>query len=223
MTAFRMSALRTLRLFSIAALLATVLVPLAASAASVNAPLVPGQDYEDITDGKTFLPPSNRIEVAEVFAYWCPHCHDFQPKLEAWLRTQPSSVRLVYVPMSNSDDDPFARGYFAALDAGAIPRVHDALFKAVHDSQTVPTNPSIAELATFYGTQGLSAARMTKAMNAPTMAARVAAARQFAMRHNVEGTPTLIIAGRYRVLGNSLDAILDNAGRLIAQLRAGKR
>ena len=211
-------------LLSLSALLLGALLPLAAFAAPASAgPPVAGEDYEEIAGGKPFMPAKDgRIEVAEVFAYWCPHCHDFQPRLEAWARNQ-RDVRLTYVPMSNDDGDAFARGYFATLDAGAIPRLHDALFRAVHDDQTVPTNPTIAELATFYGTQGLDAARMQAAMSGPAMAARVAAARQFALRSGVEGTPTLVIAGRYRVKGNSLDAILDNAGRLIAQLRAGKR
>ena len=41
-------------------------------------------------------------------------------------------------------------------------------------------------------------------------------AREFALRSGVEGTPTLIVNGRYRVRGRSLDDNLRIASHLVA-------
>lgn len=188
-----------------------------------SAPAVEGRDYALIEDGAPYQPLAGRIEVAEVFAYWCDHCARFQPMVEAWQRKLPKDVRLSYVPLPSGRDDAFARGFFATQAAGALAKVHAPLFVAVHDEQLVPRNPSIDELSAWYGQRGLDAAKLRAAMASPALADRLAEAHQFAMRSGVEGTPTLIVNGRYRILGRSLEELLRNADAVIAQLRTPAR
>lgn len=188
-----------------------------------SAPAVEGRDYALIEDGAPYQPLAGRIEVAEVFAYWCDHCARFQPMVEAWQRKLPKDVRLSYVPLPSGRDDAFARGFFATQAAGGLAKVHAPLFVAVHDEQLVPRNPSIDELSAWYGQRGLDAAKLRAAMASPALADRLAEAHQFAMRSGVEGTPTLIVNGRYRILGRSLEELLRNADAVIAQLRTPAR
>lgn len=188
-----------------------------------SAPAVEGRDYALIEDGAPYRPLAGRIEVAEVFAYWCDHCARFQPMVEAWQRKLPKDVRLSYVPLPSGRDDAFARGFFATQAAGALAKVHAPLFVAVHDEQLVPRNPSIDELSAWYGQRGLDAAKLRAAMASPALADRLAEAHQFAVRSGVEGTPTLIVNGRYRILGRSLEELLRNADAVIAQLRTPAR
>ena len=94
---------------------------------------------------------------------------------------------------------------------------------AVHDEQSVPRNPSIDELSAWYGQRGLDAAKLRAAMASPSLADRLAGAHRFAVRSGVEGTPTLIVNGRYRILGRSLEELLRNADAVIAQLRTPAR
>ncbi len=47
-------------------------------------------------------------------------------------------------------------------------------------------------------------------------------AYEFAARSEIEGTPSLIIAGRYRILGNSYDSLLNNARSVINALTPRK-
>ena len=187
------------------------------------APAVEGRDYALIEGGAPYQPLAGKIEVAEVFAYWCDHCARFQPMVEAWQRKQPKDVRLIYVPLPSGRDDAFARGFFAVQDAAALAKAHAPLFVAVHEEQTVPRNPSIDELSAWYGQRGLNAAKLRTAMASPALADRLANARRFAVRSGVEGTPTLIINGRYRILGRSLEEVLRNADAVIAQLRTPPR
>ena len=198
-------------------LLTVLLLPLAACAADTRGP-VAGRDYEEIADGTPYRPLAGKVEVVEVFAYWCPHCADFQPKVEAWARTLPANARFDYVPAAFQPDDALARAFFAAQAAGALPRTHDATFRAIHDAQTLPRNATIDEVAAFYGTLGLDPAKMAAAMRGFTVGGQMQQARAFEIRSGVDGTPTLIINGRYRVTGRSLDDNLRIAGALVARL-----
>jgi thiol:disulfide interchange protein DsbA len=211
---------RLLSSLSLLLLLASVPAGLAWSAP----PVEEGRHYallEGGTPWQTAKP--GRIEVAEVFAYWCGHCARLAPLLETWKARQARDVQLVYLPLPSGRDDAFARGFFAVQAAGATGKVHARLFEAVHQAHTVPKNPSIEELAAWYAQQGLDGKRLASAMQAPELADRLAAARQFAIRSGVEGTPTLIVDGRYRILGDSMAELLRNTDAVIAHVRANRR
>ena len=50
-----------------------------------------GVDYIKLA---TPLPTQNaeKIEVQEFFWYGCPHCFQFEPKINAWVKNKPSNV-----------------------------------------------------------------------------------------------------------------------------------
>lgn len=204
--------------------LIVLLLPLVAWAAGPDvARAVAGVDYVAIAGGKPYQPANGQVEVVEVFTYWCPHCAQFAPALDAWRKKAPTDVRVTYLPLPQNDDDALARGFFAASDVGALNRLHMPLFQAIHQHGQVPHNPSVDELADWYAGQGLDRARIAAAMNAPSMAARLQQARRFALDSGLEGTPTLIVDGRYRVLGGSAEQVLRNLDKVIAQARADRR
>ena len=86
----------------------------ATHAQSRPAPLVEGEDYVTIAQGIPFAQAKGKVEIAEVFGYWCHHCNDFQPMVDAWKPRLPAGVDFVYVPATFDPEDPFARAYFAA-------------------------------------------------------------------------------------------------------------
>lgn len=203
-------------------LLFALLLPLAASAATPATPLVEGQDYVVIDGGQPWQPLDGKIEVIEVFAYWCPHCDEFQPTLSAWARKLPADVRLRYLPAVFDMGDAFAKGFFAADKAGAAGRTHEGVYRAVHDDGLLPNNATVDELAFYYGQHGLNQAAMKAAMAGPQVAAQMQAAHDFEIRSGVDGTPTLIINGRYRLTPRSHADAFRIADQLIARLRAAR-
>ncbi len=209
----------------LALLLLALLLPalLPAVAYAQQAAPVAGNDYVVIEDGQPYRPLKGKIEVVEVFSYWCIHCAHFQPAVDAWKRKLPSDVRFTYVPAVFQDNDPFARAYFAAERTGALARTHDALFDAVHVQQTLAKNASVDELAGFYATQGFNAARMKAAMEAPGVDAQLAQAKAFALRSGIPGTPALVVNGKYRVEGQTAEERLRIASALIAMERKARR
>ena len=191
----------------------------ATHAQSRPAPLVEGEDYVTIAQGIPFAQAKGKVEIAEVFGYWCHHCNDFQPMVDAWKPRLPAGVDFVYVPATFDPEDPFARAYFAARALKLPPRVHNELFRAIHAARSLPMNASDRELADFHSRYGVSAAKFLETMNSRGVAAQMRWARKFIETSGVQGTPTLIVAGKYRVLGRTKQDMLRIAAQLAAQLR----
>lgn len=208
-------------LFLRGGLLLALLLPQLAGAAQ-PAP-VAGIDYIEIKDGAPWRPLAGKVEVAEVFAYWCHHCADFQPKIDAWKKTLPAGVRFDYVPLPSGDDDAFARAFFAAETMGVLGKTHNATFRAVHTESTLPKNATGDEIAALYALRGVDMNKYRAAIQGPRIAGQLQKAHEFARRSEIEGTPTLIINGRYRVRGRTLDDNLRIASHLVAMERAAQQ
>jgi thiol:disulfide interchange protein DsbA len=180
------------------------------------------EGYELIEDGLRLAPADGRIEVVEVFAYTCGHCANFQPLVDAWLRKLPDDVRFTYLPTAYDPNDAYARSYFAAESLGVLKRIHGEAFIAIHRNQSLPPRGATAsEMAAFAAEHGADPDRFLAAMASAETDARMAAARTFAVRNGVYGTPTLVINGKYRVQGRTLSDTLRIADQLIARERAG--
>lgn len=183
---------------------------------------VEGTDYIVIDGGQPYRPlePGIKAEVVEVFAYWCPHCAEFQPVLDPWVRALPKDVRFTYVPAAFNLDDPFARGFFAAEAKGAVAKTHALVYDAVHHKGLLAHNATIDEIAWFYGQQGLGQAAMKVAMTGPAVDALMQRARAFEVGIKLPGTPTLVVNGRYLITPHSHEDALRIATQLIAKVRA---
>lgn len=205
------------------ALLCWMLLALPATAAAPPPAPVEGSDYVTIDQGQPYAPLRGRIEVVEVFGYWCPHCAEFQPALSTWTRAQPADVRFTTVPAVFTAGDVLARAYFAAEHFGMLPRLHETIYRAIHVDATLPRDPSVDEMAGWFGQHGLDSAKAKAYMLSPAVDAKLEYARQFALRSGVEGTPTLIINGRYRITARTHEDGLRTASALIDSLRIAPR
>jgi thiol:disulfide interchange protein DsbA len=166
-----------------------------------------------------------KIEVAEVFSYRCIHCAEFQPKVNAWKQTMPADVRWEYVPgVFGGSWDTFARAFFAAQLLGVQARTHDKVFNSVFVEQAAG-NGSAEDIAAMYAKWGVDKAKFLAAMNSFGVTAKLNRAKQFGMRSGIEGTPTLIVNGKYRVSvtpDHGFEGMLSTANWLIAKERATK-
>lgn len=211
-----------MNLLSRLSLLLLLLMPLAACAADKNAPPVEGDDYIVIDGGQPYAPLAGKVEVVEVFGYTCPHCAHFEPTLEAWVAKQPSYVRFTPVPAAFGGFwDAFARAYFAADILGVAKRSHRAMFEAIHEKQTVPTqNVAPEELAAFYAGYGVPQQRFIETYKSQAVDTRLDAAREFAKRSKLPGTPAIIVNGRYLIGARNYPDMLRVADYLIAREHA---
>ena len=210
-------------LFLQGALLVALMLPGLASAADAPAAApVEGVDYVVIDGGQPYrlLGPGIKAEIVEVFAYWCPHCAEFQPALDPWVRALPKDVRFTYLPAAFDPNDAFARAFFAAEEKGAVARTHALVYDAVHHKGLLARNATIDELAWFYGQQGLGQAAMKAAMTSPAVDALMQRAREFEVGIRLPGTPTMVVNGRYLITPRTHEDALRIADQLVAKLRA---
>ena len=199
----------------------------AATAAAASGPgPVAGTDYEEIKDSQPWQPLNGKIEVVEVFGYVCPACAAFNPLVSAWKAKLPADVRFTYVPAPFGPEwNPYAKAYYVAESMGLVERTHDALIKAIHVTNTMPgegDKPDEMAIAKFYGQYGANPQEFLSTMNSFTVDAKVNQGRQFMVRTGVSGTPTLVVNGKYRVMGRTFEDMLRIASQLIERERAAK-
>lgn len=181
---------------------------------------VAGTDYFEIRGGQPYAPLQGKVEVVEVFAYWCGACAQFEPLVSAWKARQPADVRFTYVPAVFSPQDNYPRAFFAAESAGILQRTHGPLFSAIHLERSLRQNASIDDIAAFYGKHGADPGQIKSTMQSFAVEARLNQARQFAVRSGIDATPTLVVNGKYRIRGKSLEDNLRIADQLITRERA---
>lgn len=205
----------------------------AAAATAASTPMrlsgpepVAGTDYVEITNGQPFQPVAGKVEVVEIFGYVCPACAAFQPLVGPWKAGLPGDVNFIYVPaMFGGTWDDYARAFYAAQTLGIQEKTHEPLYAAIHAEQSLKGErgrDSVDDIAAFYAKHGADAKQFTATMSSFAVNAKTNAAKQFALRSQITGTPSLIIDGKYLVKGKSFQDQLRIADHLIARERAAR-
>ncbi|MDQ3206826.1 MAG: thiol:disulfide interchange protein DsbA/DsbL [Pseudomonadota bacterium] len=216
----------TRRLTPLLVLLQLLLVmPLALAAPPAGPAPVEGADYTTIEGGRPFEPSPGQVEVVEVFGYVCPHCAAFEPLLQAWKERLPPDVRVVSIPAAFGGPwVPYARAYRAAEILGVADRSHRAMFRALHEEGRLPmSRPMPEEIAAFYADHGVQPQEFIRTMASPEVDSQIARGNAFLQRSDVQGTPALVVDGRYLVRGRSFEDRLRIADHLIERQRAARR
>lgn len=199
-----------------------------APAATPDTPVGPapvsGIDYVEIPGGQPFEPTNGRIEVAEIFSYTCPHCAQFEPLVVAWRARQPADVK--FTPIAGffgGNPEPFAKAFYAAEALGVRARTHEAMFRALHIDRSLDMmNATPETLAAFYGKFGADPTQFASAMSSFATDAKVKRANQFIVKSGVEGSPSVVVDGKYRVTGKTLEDTLRITTHLVAKERAAR-
>jgi len=164
-----------------------------------------GKDYKMLSPAQ----PTNtkKIEVLEFFFYGCSHCYHLHGPLTTWEKTMPKDVELTFVPTIFRDSmEPMARTMYALESMGQLENAHDALYRAWNvDSQELYDLDPIAD---FVAKQGVDRAKFVAAYNSFSMQSRVARAKQMVRSYRIQGTPTLIVDGKYVITGLQPDATI---------------
>ncbi|MCX7556974.1 thiol:disulfide interchange protein DsbA/DsbL [Xanthomonadaceae bacterium JHOS43] len=182
-------------------LVSLFLLAFVACAGTVHAqPAAPveGQDYTLIDPAVPTL-SGDRIEVVEVFGYSCVHCATFAPVISAWKKKQPDDVRVEYVPaVFGGIWEVYGRVFYTAETMGVLDLTHDALFEALHTERR-PVN-KIEDIADFYAEHGVDKEQFLATLDSFPVNAKLAKARERAMGWGIDATPTMIVAGKYKVM-----------------------
>jgi thiol:disulfide interchange protein DsbA len=170
-------------------------VPLVPWAARAQGTPVEGKDYARLAQ-PIALPATGKVEVVEFFGYWCPHCHAFEPLLEAWTQKLPADVAFRRVPVAfSAPQEPYQKIFLALEAMGQLGAMHRKVFTAMHvQKQRLDKESDIVALMTANGIDG---AKFTETFKSFTVASKAQQARQTADAYRIDGVPTLGIHGRY--------------------------
>ena len=202
-----MKKIMTSWLAAISFALATVAMPALAAegAKGAPAPLALGSDYA-VVDPALLADEPAKIEVLEFFSYACPHCSDLDPLVVQWAAKLPADVAFKRIPVSFNS--PFyelmARLYYTLEAIDELPRLHSAVFDAVHHQGVkLIDDKSILEWVT---SQGVDAKKFSDAYSSFGVSSKIKRADQLSRSAKIRGVPALIVDGRYLVVGENIRA-----------------
>jgi protein dithiol oxidoreductase (disulfide-forming) len=163
-----------------------------------------------------------KIEVIEFFSYGCPHCGEFEPILQGWLKTTPPDVQFRRVPVVFQDRwVPLAKEYYTLEALGEDSRLSPEMFIAIHGKGANLTNEK-----TFFDwatSQGLDRKKVEDMYNSFAISGKMNRARQMAQNYNVQSVPLIVIDGKFVVSIEKVGshaAMLPVMDALIAKARA---
>ncbi|MEJ5208457.1 thiol:disulfide interchange protein DsbA/DsbL [Denitratimonas sp. CY0512] len=161
-----------------------------------------GVDYQIIDPPHPLAASPGQVEVAEVFSYTCIHCARLEALTPAWKETLPPQVNFVYAPMSHGAFEPIARGFYAAQAMGVLDQTHAGMFKALAEQQKLGAG-RIDDIARLYADLGVDADALKATANSFAVNTQIARGQRALARWAIEGTPTIVVAGKYRVITTS--------------------
>jgi thiol:disulfide interchange protein DsbA len=180
-----------------------------------------GSDYTVLEDARPPRPGSP-IAVVEFFSYRCAACRNFEPLLEDWVEDLPDDVEfsrqhVVFSPI----DELFAKTHLAIQGTDNFEDNHSRIFTAIHGQGRQFLTPDM--VGDFLDGRGMDKTEFIRSFNSPAIKRLSQRAQSEQRRFGIAGTPTLIIAGKYRVeMNNGQRRALVVAGQLIEKERASE-
>jgi len=180
-----------------------------------------GVEYRELSTPQP-TDTAGKIEVTEFFWYGCPHCYNFEPLLESWVKKLPKDTQFRRVPaMFNDEYAQGARAYYALEAIGEVEHVHKALFDAVHTGSRLKV-ANEAALTEWLGKQGVDTKKFAAAYRSFSVEGKLKRAAQLTQAYKLEGVPSMAVNGSYVVNTDnikSFEQMLAVSDYLVEQTR----
>jgi thiol:disulfide interchange protein DsbA len=151
-----------------------------------------------------------KIEVIEFFWYGCPHCNEFEPMLNAWVKKLPPDVVFRRVPVAFREE-PFGahQRIFYTLEAmDQLEPMHRRVFFAIHNERRRLDKPD--DIAEFVQKNGIDKAKFMDLYKSFSVQTKARQAKALAEAYKIDGVPAMGVNGQYYTSG-SLAGSLDRA------------
>ncbi len=193
-------------------------------AAQTSARFQIGKHYNRLSPTQPTSSPPDKVEVAEIFWYGCPHCYALDPSLKNWVASKPEYVSFVRVPVAWSDvAKTHARAFYTAEALGKIGAMHDALFREIQDNHDSLDTED--KLRAFFGTFGVDAATFQAAYESAEVQAKLQRADELGRRYRIASVPTIVVNGKYTTdvgMAGGNEQLFALIGELAASEHSGK-
>jgi len=140
------------------------------------------------------------IEVIDFFWYGCPYCNRLQPTLERWIKNKPADVTVRRIPVILRNTwAPHARIYYTLEALGEVERLHQRVYYSYHVEQLHMSKPEV--MSEWAVRHDIDRARWNEAYNSVEVTRRVDEAAKLTRAYDINGTPALVVQGRYLTSG----------------------
>ncbi len=174
-------------------LAATLVLGLAGGKAALA--LDEGIDYRTVTEPMR-AEAGDGVELLELFWYGCPHCYQLEPQLNDWLARQSVDIDFQRVPAAASPRwVPHAKAYYAAEQLGVLDKLHEPLFKALHEQRRRILTDE--QLIAFAAEQGIDEDEFRAAYNSFPVDMKVRRSAELVRRYAIDGVPAIVVDGKY--------------------------
>ena len=161
----------------------------------------------------------DKIEVLEVFWYGCPHCYQFEPTINKWLKEKAGYIEFFRIPgVLGSQWVSHARAYYAAEKLGVMEKIHQPLFNAIHNEKRKILDEN--SLKSFFAEHGVTENDFDKAFQSKEVEDKVRAAFSAGKNYELTGVPAIIINGKYITsasMAGSFEKVVDVINTLSAR------
>lgn len=185
---------RRLFIFSVAA------CSLPAYAEPVDAGLQDGINYVTLPTASSASSKTYN-EVIEAFSYTCIHCYRFEPVVQAWLKTQPPSLRFKRLPSQWDDIHRAHARLYRTLQILQRNDLDNAAFEAIHIQKQRLFSPDPAETlaaqTSFVVNHGVDATSFKAAYESDAVASALKMDAEALIRFEITETPAMVIDAKY--------------------------
>ena len=187
------------------------------------------EEFKAGTDYDVINPPqptedAKKVEVIEFFWYGCPHCLEFEPDLNAWIKTKPQNVQFIRQPaVFNEVWAAHAKAFYTAESLGVADKLHADFFDAIQHKKEKLISED--DLAKFFVAHGISEDDFHKAYKSFAVDSKMRVAAATGPRYGITGTPSIVVNGKYLVSpgkSKSFSRMIEITNALIAQ-ESGKK
>lgn len=195
--------------FSAVALVTTAVV----STASAQALYTEGKDYT-VLENPLPLRKAGQEEVVEFFSYACPHCANLEPHIIKWKNEKkPEDVGFYQIPAVGGSWTFVAQVKYTADKLGLGDEFNQKYFTAIHtDGNRRLLGAKNAAIDFMVKEGGVDKAEVEKAWGSLQVKSGLKNSAQLWVQAKLEGVPTAIVNGKYKVKLNQYDeffAIID--------------
>ena len=149
----------------------------------------PGVHYE-ILDKAQPIVDNNKIEVRELFWYYCPHCFDLEPYVEQYKKTKPDNIAFVQQPAVFAARWEKGAVFYYVLEALDRLDLHSELFDAIHLNNIIFNGKG--DLVDWLADHGVDREKAAQAYDSFSVRVKVKKAKKDSQRYGVNGVPAFI-------------------------------
>ena len=162
-----------------------------------------GQNFTRMIPTQPTVGGADKIEVAEVFMYSCPHCFDLEPYINKWEETKDPGVRLVRIPaMFNQLAQLHAQLYYTEVFLVQSGKINDhagfrnMVFEEIHRRGNQLTSETAIQR--LFVRAGVSEDDFKRTWSSFEVNQAMRVGQDLARRYGIQSVPMIIVNGKYR-------------------------